>query len=99
MTEDVKEKLAEITKRSREESNMTLAAFGSYLCERIPGISQSKQNIFNWESGTQAVPEYFALLVYAVYAETDMRYIWALQCLRAINPDAWGDKPMTLSEA
>jgi hypothetical protein len=89
MANELKEKTAEITKRVRAESGMTAEVFALYLCERIPGISHSKQNISNWERAVQAVPEYFALLVFSAYPADDRRYRWGLECLRAIRPDLW----------
>ena len=90
MTDEQKEMLADITKKYRLLSGMTLEAFGEYLCGELLGARQQRQNIFNWEKGVQPVPRYFAMMVWLAYnKKVDLRASWALECLKVIDAQAW----------
>jgi transcriptional regulator with XRE-family HTH domain len=99
MSENEKERMAEVTKRYRLLAGMTGEEFGANLVERIQGArAKSKQNISLWERAEQSVPEYFAMLVYGAYGRDDLRGQWALEVLRIHNPLAWGDRPVEVVE-
>ena len=95
MSENDKERMAEITKRHRLLAGMTGEEFGAHLVERLQGArAKSKQNISLWERGEQSVPLYFAMLVYGAYGPDDLRGKWALEVLRVHDPSAWGERPV-----
>jgi transcriptional regulator with XRE-family HTH domain len=81
----------EITKKYREENDLTLEEFGQALAREIPGASTSKQLVSNWECGRQTPAYYFLISVVLAYSINphDWRAHWAIDCLHALRPELW----------
>jgi transcriptional regulator with XRE-family HTH domain len=71
--------VAEIVARYRQQRKLSLACFGGALCEKLPGVRQSRQAVQNWEAGRQAPNRLFLLAVRASYE--DWRREFAAECL------------------
>lgn len=79
--------IGEITKQYRQEWRLSGQAFADALCEKMKGVSKTRQNVSQWENDT-GKPEYlFVILVHMSYS--DWRRDWALDVLTVLKPHIW----------
>lgn len=84
--------ITKLVNKYRKDRKMTQEDFAQSLCERLKGVSLTKQAISNWERGTQT-PDYM-FLVAVLMAYGDWRHDFAYECLQALRPEVWAD-PVT----
>lgn len=91
--------IAEITKKFREEQNLTQQDFADALCQAIPGYEKVKQEISAWENSKQSPDYLFAVLVSVKYS--DWRRDWAMAVLAELKPHIWmqGYSPARMVES
>jgi len=77
----------ELVKNYRTQKDLTQEGFAQELCERLGGISLTRQAISNWERGTQT-PDYM-FLVAVLMAYDDWRHDFADECLQVLRPEVW----------
>jgi len=78
-----------LVKKTRKTHGLTQEIFAERLCERLPGVTLTKQAISNWERGSQTPDYMFLVAVLRTYG--DWRHDFAYECLQILRPEVWAD--------
>ena len=81
--------LQKIVRDNRKKQRLTQEIFAERLCERLPGVTMTKQAISNWERGSQTPDYMFLVAVLRTYG--DWRHDFAYECLQILRPEVWAD--------
>lgn len=100
-------KISEITLGFRDKlgaargSKVTQEEFGGLLAEGLLNSGITRVTIHNWESGKGEPDLKFLLSIYTYHfwKKNDWRFQWALECLRAMQPETFDSGVIALAES
>jgi transcriptional regulator with XRE-family HTH domain len=83
--------IPERTRQLMKEQGLHQVDFARVLNDTTGKHANTKQSVIaNWVGGRLSRPDYFFLMYVYEHTALDWLRQWALDCMKAMRPEAWG---------